>query len=114
MIPLPLDAADDPFLQAVAGLRPDGHGDSNRIPPEILDQAKAKFPEARPAGLVVVAGRLVSSAQQLFDTSVRLSGCPRRLIRPGSHRDDVRFDSAVACAPALDPPAHPPPKAMTA
>jgi len=82
-----------------------GHGDSNRIPREILDQAKANFQKLGLRALVVVGGDgSLSSAQQLFEHGVPIVGVPKTID------NDLEatvltfgFDSAVACATdALD------------
>jgi ATP-dependent phosphofructokinase / diphosphate-dependent phosphofructokinase len=82
-----------------------GHGESNRIPREILDQAKANFQKLGLRALVVVGGDgSLSSAQQLFEHGVPIIGVPKTID------NDLEatvltfgFDSAVACATdALD------------
>ncbi len=82
-----------------------GHSESNRIPREILDQAKANFQKLGLRALVVVGGDgSLSSAQQLFDHGVPIVGVPKTID------NDLEatvltfgFDSAVACATdALD------------
>ena len=82
-----------------------GHGESNRIPREILDQAKANFQKLGLRALVVVGGDgSLTSAQQLFEHGVPVVGVPKTID------NDLEatvltfgFDSAVACATdALD------------
>ena len=82
-----------------------GHGQSNRIPLEILDQAKANIQKLGLRALVVVGGDgSLSSAQQLFEHGVPIVGVPKTID------NDLEatvltfgFDSAVACATdALD------------
>ena len=82
-----------------------GHGESNRVPREILGQAKANFQKLGLRALVVVGGDgSLSSAQQLFEHGVPIVGVPKTID------NDLEatvltfgFDSAVACATdALD------------
>jgi len=82
-----------------------GHGESNRIPPEILDQAKANFQKLGLRALVVVGGDgSLSSAQQLFEHGVPIVGVPKTIDNDLEATTlTFGFDSAVACATdALD------------
>ena len=82
-----------------------GHGDSNRIPREILDQAKANFQKLGLRALVVVGGDgSLSSAQQLFEHGVPVIGVPKTIDNDlEATVMTFGFDSAVACATdALD------------
>jgi ATP-dependent phosphofructokinase / diphosphate-dependent phosphofructokinase len=82
-----------------------GHGESNRIPHEILDQAKANFQKLGLRALVVVGGDgSLSSAQQLFEHGVPLVGVPKTIDNDlEATALTFGFDSAVACATdALD------------
>jgi 6-phosphofructokinase 1 len=82
-----------------------GHGESNRIPREILDQAKANFQKLGLRALVVVGGDgSLSSAQQLFEHGVPIVGVPKTIDNDLEATTlTFGFDSAVACATdALD------------
>jgi 6-phosphofructokinase 1 len=82
-----------------------GHGESNRIPREILDQAKANFQKLGLRALVVVGGDgSLSSAQQLFEHGVPIVGVPKTIDNDlEATALTFGFDSAVACATdALD------------
>jgi ATP-dependent phosphofructokinase / diphosphate-dependent phosphofructokinase len=82
-----------------------GHGHSNRIPREILDQAKANFQKLALRALVVVGGDgSLSSAQQLFEHGVPVVGVPKTIDNDlEATTMTFGFDSAVACATdALD------------
>jgi 6-phosphofructokinase 1 len=82
-----------------------GHGESNRIPREILDQAKANFHKLHLRALVVVGGDgSLSSAQQLFEHGVPVVGVPKTIDNDLEATTlTFGFDSAVACATdALD------------
>jgi 6-phosphofructokinase 1 len=82
-----------------------GHGDSNRIPREILDQAKANIQKLGLRALVVVGGDgSLSSAQQLFEHGVPIVGVPKTIDNDlEATTITFGFDSAVACATdALD------------
>jgi len=82
-----------------------GHGESNRIPREILDQAKANFQKLGLRALVVVGGDgSLSSAQQLFEHGVPVVGVPKTIDNDlEATALTFGFDSAVACATdALD------------
>ncbi len=82
-----------------------GHGEANRIPREILDEAKATFQKLGLRALVCVGGDgSLSIAQQLFEHGMPIVGVPKTID------NDLEgtvvtfgFDSAVACATdALD------------
>jgi ATP-dependent phosphofructokinase / diphosphate-dependent phosphofructokinase len=82
-----------------------GHGESNRLPREILDEAKASFEKLGLRALVVVGGDgSLSSAQQLFEHGVPLVGVPKTIDNDlEATLLTFGFDSAVACATdALD------------
>ena len=82
-----------------------GHGEANRIPREILDQAKANFQKLGLRALVVVGGDgSLSSAQQLFEHGVPIVGLPKTIDNDlEATALTFGFDSAVACATdALD------------
>ena len=82
-----------------------GHGESNRIPREILDQAKANLQQLGLRALVVVGGDgSLSTAQQLFEHGVPLVGVPKTIDNDLEATTlTFGFDSAVACATdALD------------
>jgi phosphofructokinase-like protein len=82
-----------------------GHGESNRIPREILDLAKANFQKLGLRALVVVGGDgSLSSAQQLFEHGVPVIGVPKTIDNDlEATVMTFGFDSAVACATdALD------------
>jgi len=82
-----------------------GHGQSNRVPTEILDQAKANFQKLGLRALVVVGGDgSLSSAQQLFEHGVPIVGVPKTIDNDlEATALTFGFDSAVACATdALD------------
>ena len=82
-----------------------GHGETNRIPREILAEAKANIQKLGLRALVVVGGDgSLTTAQQLFEQGVPVVGVPKTID------NDLEatvltfgFDSAVACATdALD------------
>ncbi|HOX57282.1 MAG TPA: ATP-dependent 6-phosphofructokinase [Candidatus Paceibacterota bacterium] len=82
-----------------------GHGETNRIPREILDQAKANFQKLGLRALVVVGGDgSLTSAQQLFEHGVPVVGVPKTIDNDlEATALTFGFDSAVACATdALD------------
>ncbi len=82
-----------------------GHGQSNRIPCEILDLAKANFQKLGLRALVVVGGDgSLTSAQQLFEHGVPIIGVPKTIDNDLQATTlTFGFDSAVACATdALD------------
>ncbi len=82
-----------------------GHGETNRIPREILDQAKANFQKLGLRALVVVGGDgSLTSAQQLFEHGVPVVGVPKTIDNDLEATTlTFGFDSAVACATdALD------------
>jgi 6-phosphofructokinase 1 len=82
-----------------------GHGESNRVPREILDQAKANLQQLGLRALVVVGGDgSLSTAQQLFEHGVPIVGVPKTIDNDlEATTITFGFDSAVACATdALD------------
>lgn len=82
-----------------------GHGESNRIPRDILDQAKASFQKLGLRALVVVGGDgSLSTAQQLFAHGLPVIGVPKTIDNDlEATALTFGFDSAVACATdALD------------
>jgi 6-phosphofructokinase 1 len=82
-----------------------GHGESNRIHREILDQARANILKLGLRALVVVGGDgSLSSAQQLFEHGVPIVGVPKTIDNDlEATALTFGFDSAVACATdALD------------
>ena len=82
-----------------------GNGDANRIPSEILDQAKANFQKLGLRALVVVGGDgSLSMAQQLFECGVPVVGVPKTIDNDlEATALTFGFYSAVACATdALD------------
>jgi 6-phosphofructokinase 1 len=82
-----------------------GHGECNRIPREILDQAKANIQKLDLRALVVVGGDgSLSTAQQLFEHGVPIVGVPKTIDNDLEATTlTFGFDSAVACATdALD------------
>ena len=82
-----------------------GHGDTHRIPREILDQAKATFQKLNLRALVCVGGDgSLSTAQQLFEHGVPVVGVPKTIDNDlEATALTFGFDSAVACATdALD------------
>ncbi|MEI6784391.1 MAG: ATP-dependent 6-phosphofructokinase [Verrucomicrobiota bacterium] len=82
-----------------------GHGESNRIPREILDQAKANIQKLGLRALVIVGGDgSLSTAQQLFEHGVPVVGVPKTIDNDlEATALTFGFDSAVACATdALD------------
>jgi 6-phosphofructokinase 1 len=82
-----------------------GYGESNRIPREILDQAKAHVEQLGLRALVVVGGDgSLTSAQQLFEHGVPVVGVPKTIDNDlEATLLTFGFDSAVACATdALD------------
>ncbi|MCX6923526.1 MAG: ATP-dependent 6-phosphofructokinase, partial [Verrucomicrobia bacterium] len=82
-----------------------GHGEANRIPREILDEAEANFQKLGLRALVVVGGDgSLSTAQQLFEHGVPVVGVPKTIDNDlEATALTFVFDSAVACATdALD------------
>ena len=82
-----------------------GHGESRRLPQELIDGVKTSLAEMNIHGLVSIGGDgSLSIAQQLFEGGVPIVGVPKTID------NDLRgtamtfgFDSAVACATdALD------------
>ena len=82
-----------------------GHGETNRIPRPILDEAQATFQKLGLRALVVVGGDgSLSTAQQLFEHGVPVVGVPKTIDNDlEATALTFGFDSAVACATdALD------------
>jgi 6-phosphofructokinase 1 len=82
-----------------------GHGESNRIPTEILNEAKANFHKLGLRALVCVGGDgSLSIAQQLFEHGIPVVGVPKTIDNDlEATAMTFGFDSAVACATeALD------------
>jgi len=82
-----------------------GHGESQRIPIEILDQAMASFQNLGLRALVCVGGDgSLSIAQQLFEHGIPVVGVPKTIDNDlEATALTFGFDSAVACATdALD------------
>lgn len=82
-----------------------GHGESRRLPQELIDGVKATMDKMNIRGLVSIGGDgSLTIAQQLFEAGVAIVGVPKTID------NDLRgtsftfgFDSAVACATdALD------------
>ncbi len=82
-----------------------GHGETNRIPRDILDQARANIRQLGLRALVVVGGDgSLTTAQQLFEHGVPIVGVPKTIDNDLEATTlTFGFDSAVACATdALD------------
>jgi 6-phosphofructokinase 1 len=82
-----------------------GHGETNLVPRDVLDQAKANFQKLGLRALVIVGGDgSLTSAQQLFEHGVPLVGVPKTIDNDlEATALTFGFDSAVACATdALD------------
>ncbi|HZL43596.1 MAG TPA: ATP-dependent 6-phosphofructokinase [Verrucomicrobiae bacterium] len=82
-----------------------GHGESQAVPVEILDRAKAAFQQLGLRALVILGGDgSLSIAQQLFERGVPLVGVPKTIDNDlDATAFTFGFDSAVACATdALD------------
>jgi 6-phosphofructokinase 1 len=82
-----------------------GHGESQRLPLEILDGAKKTFRDLRLRALVCVGGDgSLSIAQQLHEYGLPLVGVPKTIDNDlEATAMTFGFDSAVACATdALD------------
>ncbi len=82
-----------------------GQGEANRIPAEILEQAKANFQKLGLRALLCVGGDgSLSIAQQLFEFGVPVVGVPKTIDNDlEATALTFGFDSAVACATdALD------------
>src|SRR3954470_7494480 len=77
-----------------------GHGESRRLPVELLDETKRGCEQLGFGGLVSLGGRgSLSIAQQLYEHRIPIVGVPKAI-----HNDlsatfmTFGFDSAVACA----------------
>jgi len=82
-----------------------GHGETHRIPRDILRRAKANIQQLGLRALVVVGGDgSLTTAQQLFEQGVPIIGVPKTIDNDlAATALTFGFDSAVACATdALD------------
>jgi 6-phosphofructokinase 1 len=82
-----------------------GHGDSQRIPAAVLDEAKRVCEGLGLSALVTIGGDgSLSIAQQLFEHGIPVIGVPKTIDNDlGATVMTFGFDSAVACATdALD------------
>jgi len=77
-----------------------GHGDRNRIPRDILDQAKANFQQLGLRALVVVGGDgSLSIANRFFEKGIPVVGVPKTIDNDLSATDvTFGFDSALNVA----------------
>ena len=82
-----------------------GHGEAQRIPTEILDEAKEGCRALGISGLITIGGDgSLSIAQQLFEHGIPIVGVPKTIDNDlAATAMTFGFDSAVACATeALD------------
>lgn len=82
-----------------------GHGEVQKIPQEVLDEARANFQKLGLRALVTVGGDgSLTIAQQLFEHGIPLVGVPKTIDNDlEATAITFGFDSAVACATdALD------------
>ena len=82
-----------------------GHGETRRLPPELIDGVKSGMQKLGIHGLVSIGGDgSLSIAQQLFEQGVPLVGVPKTIDNDlEGTMMTFGFDSAVACATdALD------------
>ncbi|HNQ89471.1 MAG TPA: ATP-dependent 6-phosphofructokinase [Verrucomicrobiota bacterium] len=82
-----------------------GHGEVQRVPSDILEEAKANIEALGLRALVVVGGDgSLTIAQQLYETGVPIVGVPKTIDNDlEATATTFGFDSAVACATdALD------------
>lgn len=82
-----------------------GHGESQQIPKEILDEAKANFQRLGLRALISVGGDgSLTIAQKLFEHGIPIVGVPKTIDNDlEATAMTFGFDSAVACATdALD------------
>jgi phosphofructokinase-like protein len=82
-----------------------GHGEVQRIPQSIIDEAKQTFHRLRLKALIVVGGDgSLTIAQQLFENGIPVVGVPKTIDNDLEATETTfGFDSAVACATdALD------------
>jgi len=82
-----------------------GHGQSRRLPAELIDGVKEGLEQLHIRGLVAIGGDgSLSIAQQLFEGGVRVVGVPKTIDNDLEGTTmTFGFDSAVACATdALD------------
>lgn len=82
-----------------------GHGEVQRIPADILEEARRNLETLGVHALIVVGGDgSLTIAQQLFETGVKIIGVPKTIDNDlAATAITFGFDSAVACATdALD------------
>jgi ATP-dependent phosphofructokinase / diphosphate-dependent phosphofructokinase len=82
-----------------------GHGDSRRLPQELIDGVKATMQKMNICGVVSIGGDgSLSIAQQLFESGIPVVGVPKTIDNDlQGTAFTFGFDSAVACATdALD------------
>jgi phosphofructokinase-like protein len=77
-----------------------GHGESRKLPPELLDETKRGCEELGLIGLVSIGGDgSLSIAQQLHEHGIRVVGVPKTIDNDlAATTMTFGFDSAVACA----------------
>jgi 6-phosphofructokinase 1 len=77
-----------------------GHGESRRLPTELLDETKRGCEELGLVGLVSIGGDgSLSIAQQLFERGIPIVGVPKTIDNDlAATMMTFGFDSAVACA----------------
>src|SRR5262245_9239137 len=77
-----------------------GHGESRRLPTELLDETKRGCEELGLIGLVSIGGDgSLSIAQQLFEHGIPIVGVPKTIDNDlAATMMTFGFDSAVACA----------------
>lgn len=77
-----------------------GHGESRRLPAELLDEAKRGCEELGLIGLVSIGGDgSLSIAQQMFEHGIPVVGVPKTIDNDlAATMMTFGFDSAVACA----------------
>jgi phosphofructokinase-like protein len=77
-----------------------GHGDSRRLPEELLDETKRGCEELGLIGLVSIGGDgSLSIAQQMFEHGIPIVGVPKTIDNDlAATMMTFGFDSAVACA----------------
>src|SRR5690242_16552697 len=82
-----------------------GHGESRRLPTELLDETKAGYEQLGLCGIVSIGGDgSLSIAQQLYEHGIPVVGVPKTIDNDlAATAMTFGFDSAVACATdALD------------
>src|SRR6188474_2291739 len=77
-----------------------GHGDSRRLPTELLDETKRGCEELGLIGLVSIGGDgSLSIAQQMYEHGIPIVGVPKTIDNDlAATMMTFGFDSAVACA----------------